>query len=96
MALSFIAYKCSNRVVKHFLKLDYSYDLCAVLTSTIHLHCATAAAAAESNSTYQRFALRRCYILTSVALHMGGRIWCKIFAKELDKSFNCELCKTDR
>jgi len=95
MALSFIAYKCSNLSVKHFLKLDYSYDLCAVLTSTSLLHCATAAAAAESNSRYQRFALRCCNILTSVALHMGGSIWCKIFPKELDKYFNCELCKTD-
>ena len=95
MALSFTAYKCSNRSAKHFLTRDSSYDLYAVVTSTNLLHCATNAATAESNSTYQCFAFRCRYILTSVGLHVGARTWCKIFLKELDKSFNCEICKTE-
>jgi hypothetical protein len=51
MALSFTVYNCSDRSVKqHFLRLESSYNLCAVVTSTNHLHCATDDAA-ETNST---------------------------------------------
>ena len=90
MASSFTAYKCSNRSAKHFLTLDSSYDLCAAVTSPNLLHCATTA---ESNSTYQCLALRCSYIQTSVGLHVEART--KIFLKEMDKSFNCELCITE-